>query len=103
MRKSILMRILERSPLGSVVVEYAGVFDPKKLFNDDCDCEELSQQFKRLLSQLQEFLQSECKSDLFRLESFNCKENRLDELFFHSLGIQKYKDQARSGVCRAGV
>ena len=28
--KSILMKILERSPLGSVVVKYAGVFDSKK-------------------------------------------------------------------------
>ena len=35
--KSILMKILERSPLGSVVVKYAGVFDPKKLSSDDCD------------------------------------------------------------------
>ena len=34
--KSILMKILECSPLGSVVVKYAGVFDPKKLSNDDC-------------------------------------------------------------------
>ena len=48
--KSILMTILKRSPLGSVVVKYAGVFDLKKLYNDDCDCEERSQQFKRLLS-----------------------------------------------------
>ena len=48
--KSILMKILEPSPHGSVVVKYAGVFDPKKLTNDDCECEELSQQFKRLLS-----------------------------------------------------
>ena len=85
---SILMKILERSPLGSVVVKYAGNFDPKKLSNDDCYCEELSHQFKRLLShfmklnilaenqfencltQFQEFLQSECKSDLFRLKSY---------------------------------
>ena len=98
------------SPLGSVVVKHAGVFDPKKLSNDDCDCEELSQQFKRLLSrfiklnilaanhcdnaltQFQEFLQNDCKSDLFRLKSFNCKEHRLDELFFRCLGIHKYKD-----------
>ena len=48
--KSILMKILECSPLGSVVVKYAGVFDPKKLSNDDCECEELRQQFKGLLS-----------------------------------------------------
>ena len=41
--KSILIKILERSPLGSVVVKYAGVFDPKKLSNDDCECEELTQ------------------------------------------------------------
>ena len=86
------------------------VFDAKKLSNDDCECEELNQQFKRLLSdfmklnilatnhfnnaltQFQEFLQSECKSDLFRLKSFNRKEHRLDELFIHGLGIQKYKD-----------
>ena len=86
------------------------VFDPKKLSNDDCECEELSQQFKRLLSgflklnnlaanhcnnaltQFQGFSQSECKSDLFRLKSFNRKEHRLDKLFFHCLGIQKYKD-----------
>ena len=40
--KSILMKILEHSPLGSVVVIYAEVFDLKKLSNDDCDCEELS-------------------------------------------------------------
>ena len=33
--KSILMKILERSPHGSVAVKYAGVFDPKKLTNDD--------------------------------------------------------------------
>ena len=97
--KSILMKILERSPLGSVVVKYAGVFDPKKLSNDNCDCQELSQQFKRLLShfiklnilaanhcdnalrQFQEFFQSECKSDLFRLKPLNRKEHRL-ELFF---------------------
>ena len=44
------MEILECNPFGSVVVKYAGIFDPKKLSNDDCDCEELSQQFKRLLS-----------------------------------------------------
>ena len=73
---SVLMKILERSPPGSVVVIYAGVFDPKKLSNDDCECEELRQQFKGLLShfmklnilaanhcdnaltQFQEFLQS---------------------------------------------
>ena len=87
-----------------------GFLIPKKLSNDDCECEELSQQFKRLLShfmklnilaanhcdnaltQFQESLQSECKSDQFRLKSFNRKEHRLDELFFHCLGIQKYKD-----------
>ena len=100
-----LMRILECSPLGSVVVKYAGVFDPKKLFSDDCDCEDLkgllsyfiklnipaANHFNNNLTQFQEFLQSECKSDLFRLKSFNRKEYRLDELFFH-LGIQKYKD-----------
>ena len=28
--KSIFMKVLERSPLGSVVVKYAGVFDPEK-------------------------------------------------------------------------
>ena len=28
--KSIFMKILERSPLGSVVVKCAGVFDPQK-------------------------------------------------------------------------
>ena len=44
------------------------------------------------LTQFREFLQSECKSDLFRLKSFNQKEHRLDELFFRCLGIQKYKD-----------
>ena len=100
-----LMRILECSPLGSVVVKYAGVFDPKKLFSDDCDCEDLkgllshfiklnipaANHFNNNLTQFQEFLQSECKSDLFRLKSFNREEYRLDELFFH-LGIQKYKD-----------
>ena len=48
--KSILMKTLERSPLGSVVVQYAGVFDPRKLSYDDCECEELCQEFKRLLS-----------------------------------------------------
>ena len=108
--KSILMKILERSPLGSVVVKCTGAFDPKKLSNGDCECEELNQQFKRLLShfmklnilaanhcdnaltQFQESLQIECKSDQFRLKSFNRKEHRLDELFFHCLGIQKYKD-----------
>ena len=42
--------------------------------------------------QFQSFLQSECKSYLFRLQSFNGKEHRLDELFFHFFGIQKYKD-----------
>ena len=108
--KSILLKILERSPLGSVVIEYGTFFDPKKLCNDDGDCEELSQQFKRLLShimklnilaanhcdnaltQFQDFLQSECKSDLFRFKPFNRKEHRLDGLFFHCSGIQKYKD-----------
>ena len=44
------------------------------------------------LTQFQEFLKSECKSDLFRLKSFNRKELRFDELFPHFLGIQKYKD-----------
>ena len=44
------------------------------------------------LTQFQEFLQSECKSDLFRLKSFNRKEYRLDELFFSCLGIKNYKD-----------
>ena len=44
------------------------------------------------LTQFQESLQIECKSDQFRLKSFNRKEHRLDELFFHCLGIQKYKD-----------
>ena len=34
------------------------------------------------LTQFQELLQSEYKSDLFRLKSFNRKEHRLDELFF---------------------
>ena len=33
------MKILECSPPGSVVAKYAGVFDPKKLSYDDCDCE----------------------------------------------------------------
>ena len=33
--KSVLLKILEQSPLGSVVVKYAGVFDPKKLSDDD--------------------------------------------------------------------
>ena len=105
--KSILMKILKRSPLGSVVVKYAGVFDLKKLYNDDCDCEERSQQFKRLLShfmklnilaaihcdntlaQFQEFLQSECKSDLVRLKPFNRKEHRLDQLFFPLFGYSE--------------
>ena len=41
--RSILMKILEPSPFGSVVVKYAGVLDPKKLSSDDCECEELSQ------------------------------------------------------------
>ena len=44
------------------------------------------------LTQFLEFLQSESKSDLFRLKPCNRKEHRLDELFFHCLGIQKYKD-----------
>ena len=35
MIKSVQMKILERSPLGSVVVKYAGVFDSKKLSYDD--------------------------------------------------------------------
>ena len=74
--KSIFMKVLEHCALCSVVVKYAGVFDPKKLSNDDCECEELRQQFKGLLShfmklnilaanhcdnaltQFQEFLQS---------------------------------------------
>ena len=34
--KSILMKTLGRSPLSSVVVKDAGVFNPKKLSNDDC-------------------------------------------------------------------
>ena len=65
------------------------------------------------LTQFQKFWQSDCKSDLFRLKSFNRKEHRLDELFFHCLGIQKYKDlpyivkiiltSSHVGVCRAGV
>ena len=108
--KSILMKILECSPLGSVVVKYAGVFDPKKLSNDDCEWQELSQQFKRLLShfmklnilatnhcdnaltQFQVFLESECKSDLFWLKSLIKRNIDLMSFFFHSLGIQKYKD-----------
>ena len=83
------MKIFEHSPLGSIVVKCAGVFNLKKLSNDNCECEELRQQFKRLLThfmklnilaanncdnawtQLQEFLQSQCKSDLFRLKSCN--------------------------------
>ena len=44
------------------------------------------------LTQFQEFLKSECKSDLFKLKSFNRKEHRFDELFPHFLGIQKCKD-----------
>ena len=33
--KSILMKILECSLLGSVIVKHVGVFVPKKLYNDD--------------------------------------------------------------------
>ena len=44
------MKILERSLLVSAVVKCAEVFDPKKLSNDECEFEELSQLFKRLLS-----------------------------------------------------
>ena len=40
--KSIFMKVLEHCTLCSVVVKYAEVFDPKKLSNDDCECEELS-------------------------------------------------------------
>ena len=29
------MKILECSLLGSVIVKHVGVFDPKKLYNDD--------------------------------------------------------------------
>ena len=116
--KSILIKILERSPLGSAVVKYAGGLDPKKLFNDDCECEEPSQQFKRLLfhfmklnilaanhfdnalTQFQELLQSECKSDLFRLKSFNRKEHRLDELFFIVWVFRSgYSEVQRSFLC----
>ena len=46
--KSILMKILEYSPLGSAIVKYAGVFDPKKLSNDDCECEELNLRYYNL-------------------------------------------------------
>lgn len=37
-------------------------------------------------------MESECKTSLVRLKSFNGKEHRLDELFFHCLDIQKCKD-----------
>ena len=102
--KSIVLKILEFSPLGSVVVKYVGVLDPIKLSNDDCECfkRQLSHFMKlnilapnhcdNALTQFLEFLQSESKSDLFRLKPFNKKEHRLDKLFFHCLGIQKYKD-----------
>ena len=108
--KAILMKLVERSPLGTAVVKYAGVFDPRKLSSEDIDHENLSWQFKRLLSvfmklnilaanscdralaEFQEFLQNECKTHLNRLKSFNHKENRLDDLFFNYLGIQKYKN-----------
>ena len=73
--KSILMEVLERSPRGYLAKRQTGVFN-LKLSNDGSGCEELSQQFKRLLNfmnlcivaanhrnnalaQLQEFLQSE--------------------------------------------
>ena len=73
--KSILMKVLEHGPRGYLVKRQTGIFN-LKLSNDDSGCEELSQQFKRLLhfmnlrilaanhrnnalAQLQEFLQSE--------------------------------------------
>ena len=46
--KSILMKILECSLLGSVIVKHVGVFDQKNYIMMT-DFEELSQHFKRLL------------------------------------------------------
>ena len=48
------------------------------------------------LTQFQGFLKSECKSDLFKLKSFNRKELRFDELFPHFFG---YSEVQRSFLC----
>ena len=46
-----------------------------------------------VLTQFQEFLQNECKSDLFRLKSHLIERNiGLTSFFMYCLDIQKYKD-----------
>ena len=106
--KKTVGKIFERFPVGSVVVCTANAFDPAKMITKSSDL--LHGKVKSLLMKLlnlkiltpsscgkglmeyKDFLRDDVKKFNDKFVSFDKKKNRLDEFFFTTMSVQKYKD-----------